>query len=206
MGQGWLNGGCRLVRVCFQPHPRKSGFLTNSRLLELWDERQEWRRKSSIGGSKSARNKALRKLKGGSTTLSTKLQPNVNSSSSSSSSSSLVHPTDVCAPQTTKFIRPTIDEVRDYCRERGNNVDPEKFHGYYESNGWKVGRNPMKDWKASVRTWERNDDGGTNGNRSGGKSGGQQGGGTLLSREQQREAEQLDILDRWARGDSVPET
>lgn len=54
------------------------------------------------------------------------------------------------------FVPPTIDDVRDYCMERNNNVDPEKFISYYESNGWMVGRNKMKDWKAAIRTWERN--------------------------------------------------
>lgn len=54
------------------------------------------------------------------------------------------------------FVPPTLQEVRDYCFERNNTVDPEKFISYYESNGWKVGRNKMKDWKAAVRTWERN--------------------------------------------------
>lgn len=52
------------------------------------------------------------------------------------------------------FKRPTLEEVRAYCAERGNNVDAEQFVAYYESNGWMVGRNPMKDWKASVRSWE----------------------------------------------------
>ena len=56
----------------------------------------------------------------------------------------------------SQFVPPTIQEVADYCRERGNNVDPEKFVSYYESNGRHVGRNKMKDWKAAVRTWERN--------------------------------------------------
>ncbi len=54
-----------------------------------------------------------------------------------------------------RFIPPTIDEVRDYCFERGNSVDPERFVDYYSSNGWMVGKNKMKDWKAAVRTWER---------------------------------------------------
>ena len=55
------------------------------------------------------------------------------------------------------FTPPTVDEVRAYCRERNNGVDPEKFVAFYESKGWMVGRNPMKDWKASVRTWEGRD-------------------------------------------------
>lgn len=52
---------------------------------------------------------------------------------------------------------PTLDEVKAYCQERGNRVDPERFIDYYTANGWKVGKNPMKDWKAAVRTWERQD-------------------------------------------------
>ena len=59
-----------------------------------------------------------------------------------------------------RFARPTLDDVKAYCQERGNNVDPEKWFNYYSANGWKVGKNPMKDWKAAVRTWERSDDGG----------------------------------------------
>lgn len=55
-----------------------------------------------------------------------------------------------------KFKKPTLEEVKEYCLERNNNVDAELFINYYESNGWKVGKNSMKDWKACVRTWERN--------------------------------------------------
>lgn len=55
-----------------------------------------------------------------------------------------------------RFQRPSVDDIRAYCRERGNSVDPEAFYDYYESNGWKVGRAAMKDWRAAVRTWEKN--------------------------------------------------
>lgn len=59
-------------------------------------------------------------------------------------------------PQKTKrFSPPSVEEVKEYCKERGNNVDAERFVDYYTSNGWHVGKNPMKDWKAAVRTWER---------------------------------------------------
>jgi hypothetical protein len=63
------------------------------------------------------------------------------------------------APQrkSTRFIPPTLEEVTAYCFERGNHVDPQRFIDYYTSNGWMVGRNKMKDWKASVRTWEKKD-------------------------------------------------
>lgn len=57
------------------------------------------------------------------------------------------------------FKKPTVDQVGDYCKVRGNKVDPQQFVDHYESNGWKVGKVPMKDWQASVRTWERNDNG-----------------------------------------------
>lgn len=54
-----------------------------------------------------------------------------------------------------RFVKPSLDEVRAYCRERGNSVDPEAFCDFYESKGWKVGNQPMKDWQAAVRTWEK---------------------------------------------------
>ena len=59
-------------------------------------------------------------------------------------------------PQRKRFSPPSVDEVREYCFERGNNVDPEKFVDYYTANGWMAGKNKMKDWRAAVRTWERN--------------------------------------------------
>lgn len=58
-----------------------------------------------------------------------------------------------------RFTPPTLEEVKDYCSERGNQVDAERFVDYYTANGWKVGKNPMKDWKAAVRTWERDSSG-----------------------------------------------
>ncbi len=53
------------------------------------------------------------------------------------------------------FQKPTLEEVRGYCSERGKGVDPEAWFDHYTSNGWRVGKNPMKSWKAAVRTWER---------------------------------------------------
>ena len=55
-----------------------------------------------------------------------------------------------------KFIPPTVEEVKAYCSERRNTVDAETFINFYESKGWYVGKNKMKDWKAAVRTWEKN--------------------------------------------------
>ena len=58
--------------------------------------------------------------------------------------------------KSARFVKPSLEEIKAYCTERNNNVDAEHFYDYYEANGWKVGKNSMKDWKASVRTWERN--------------------------------------------------
>ncbi len=55
-----------------------------------------------------------------------------------------------------RFEKPTLSEIKEYCIERNNNVDAQHFYDHYESNGWKVGKNSMKDWKAAVRTWEKN--------------------------------------------------
>ena len=67
---------------------------------------------------------------------------------------------DSSASTTTKrkrFEKPTLSEIKAYCIERGNKVDAQHFYDYYESNGWKVGKNSMKNWQAAVRTWERSE-------------------------------------------------
>ena len=53
------------------------------------------------------------------------------------------------------FKKPTLDEVKNYCIERNNNIDAESFIAYYESKGWTVGSGKMKNWKAAVITWEK---------------------------------------------------
>lgn len=64
--------------------------------------------------------------------------------------------TNDCDSRVKRFIPPTLEEVKAYCAERKNNVDAQRFVDYYTSNGWLVGKNKMKDWRAAVRTWERN--------------------------------------------------
>ena len=54
-----------------------------------------------------------------------------------------------------RFTPPSVSEVAEYCKSRGNEIDPEEFVSFYESKGWMVGKNKMKDWKAAVRTWEK---------------------------------------------------
>jgi hypothetical protein len=59
-------------------------------------------------------------------------------------------------PKIQKFIPPTVDEVRAYCNERRNGIDAEEFVSFYESKGWMIGRNKMKNWKSAIITWEKN--------------------------------------------------
>lgn len=58
------------------------------------------------------------------------------------------------APKKESFKIPSVEEIRAYCVERSNNIDAQKFFDFYQSKGWYVGKNKMKDWKAAVRTWE----------------------------------------------------
>lgn len=55
-----------------------------------------------------------------------------------------------------RFTPPSVEQVREYCKERNNKVDAQAFVDFYASKNWMIGKNKMKDWKASVRTWERN--------------------------------------------------
>lgn len=66
--------------------------------------------------------------------------------------------------QKKRFVPPSVDEVRAYCQERGNHIDPQRFVDFYTANGWTQGRGkPIKDWRAAVRTWEGRDTGRTTG-------------------------------------------
>ena len=54
------------------------------------------------------------------------------------------------------FIKPSLEEVNKYCEERKNSINAQSFIDFYESKGWMIGKNKMKDWKAAIRTWEKN--------------------------------------------------
>lgn len=60
-------------------------------------------------------------------------------------------------PAHTRFSPPSVQEIEEYCREKGFLLDAERFVDYYASVGWRVGKNPMKDWRAAVRTWVKKD-------------------------------------------------
>lgn len=73
-------------------------------------------------------------------------------------------PTPQKKTKTTCFIPPTVEEVRQYCHENNYSVDAERFVDFYECKGWMVGKNKMKNWKAAVRTWVRQNGKGAAGN------------------------------------------
>lgn len=54
-----------------------------------------------------------------------------------------------------RFVIPTVEQIKEYCTERNNKIDPDYFFNYYQSKGWMIGKNKMKDWKSAVRTWEK---------------------------------------------------
>ena len=56
-------------------------------------------------------------------------------------------------PKAKKFIKPTVEEIVAFCKEKNYNVNAQQFFNYYESNGWKIGRNSMKSWQAAVQNW-----------------------------------------------------
>ena len=57
----------------------------------------------------------------------------------------------------SSFVPPSFGEVFDYCKQENIHIDAKKFIDYYNANGWRVGRNPMSDWQAAVRVWQRNE-------------------------------------------------
>lgn len=67
------------------------------------------------------------------------------------------NPNPIQSKDSTRFAPPTLEDVKEYCRERNNSVDPERFVDFYASKGWKIGKDSMKDWKAAVRNWERSE-------------------------------------------------
>jgi hypothetical protein len=60
--------------------------------------------------------------------------------------------------QRQQFSIPSLEEVKAYCQERNNSINPQQFLNYYQAKGWMIGQNKMKDWKAAVRTWEQRDE------------------------------------------------
>lgn len=60
-------------------------------------------------------------------------------------------------PKRKNFVKPTVEEIEAYCKEKNYNINAQQFYNYYESNGWKIGRNAMKSWQAAVQNWNIRD-------------------------------------------------
>lgn len=94
--------------------------------------------------------------------LATKCQPNGNQMATKDSIGKdsiekvSIGKDSIYGEKSKRFVPPNVEEVQAYCIERGNSVDAQAFVDFYESKGWYVGKNKMKDWKSAVRTWERN--------------------------------------------------
>ena len=71
-------------------------------------------------------------------------------------------------PSSRRFTQPTVEDVESYCQERGNAVDAQRFVDFYAASGWMRGKSPIRDWKACVRTWEKNNDERNGGGKNGG--------------------------------------
>lgn len=174
-----LSGGFPKPLVLEKFETTDDGQLLNARLERERIKQIEYREKQAENGKKGGRPKGLANptlnptLKGSLTQAErvgvTQTKALLSSSSSSSSvlgfqSSSSSSEVSLDEPS-KKFTKPTIEQVRDYCQERGNHVDAERFFDFYESKGWMIGKNKVKDWKACVRTWEKSEP--RNGSQSG---------------------------------------
>lgn len=60
-------------------------------------------------------------------------------------------------PKRKNFVKPTVEEIEAFCKEKNYNINAQQFFNYYESNGWKIGRNAMKSWQAAVQNWNTRD-------------------------------------------------
>lgn len=103
-------------------------------------------------GTKEIDNRYIKIMKGGMDENSNALLQKTLKSNTTNTNTNITY-----SNKKALFKKPTIDEVKNYCILRNNNIDAEAFYDFYESKDWKIGKNKMKDWKASIRTWERRD-------------------------------------------------
>jgi uncharacterized protein YdaU (DUF1376 family) len=129
----------------------ETNMYTNRRMEEERGKQEFFKESQRLKGIKSGE-KRKKKVNRGSTGVQPKHEPNVNLSSSSSFSSSLIQKNN----NIYREFPPKIDNIKNYCLERKNGINAETFFDHYESRGWMIGKNKMKDWSAAVRTWERN--------------------------------------------------
>ena len=136
-----------ILKAKFELHD--DGRFRHKRLVEQRDLHEKRKTAGSKGGSKTQANGQAKGV----------------AKQGSPFPSPTPSPSPITKKKTASGRSPSLEEVREYCQERGSRIDPEQFVDFYSANGWKQkGGNPVKDWKAAVRTWERN-------NFSSGKSG-----------------------------------
>jgi uncharacterized protein YdaU (DUF1376 family) len=123
-----------------------ANMYVNKRMEEEREKQLNYRISQQEKGVK----RAAKMWEGHIATATKRLQPKDSLSSSISSSIN-----------NKRFIKPTLEEIKAYCQLQNYSVNPEKWLNHYESNGWMVGKNKMKDWKASIRTWESNNNNGS---------------------------------------------
>ena len=109
------------------------------------------------GAPKGSRNNPSGRRGKGTNLELTKNKPNENDNDNDNALAGEVSMADSTNTHSKRFVKPTPDEVKKYCSEKGYSVDVDQFCDYYESNGWVVGKTPMRDWRATVRTWVRNE-------------------------------------------------
>jgi hypothetical protein len=120
--------------------------------LDRWSEVSDGRAKAgAYGGKQTQANVSKPKQTEANESKSPKVKDKVKDEEEDIKENDLT----VIKEKRQRFSPPTVDEVAEYCRERRNKVDPQRFVDFYAAKGWKIGQNPMKDWKAAVRTWEQ---------------------------------------------------
>lgn len=115
------------------------------------------------GGQAKANNSKQTQANEANATFDKQIKPTTTTTTTTSTTTDNNIMDDSSNTKTKRFKPPAVEDVRAYCKERNNNVDAQQFVDFYEAKGWMLGKNKMKDWKAAVRTWERND---TNGQAS----------------------------------------
>jgi uncharacterized protein YdaU (DUF1376 family) len=115
---------------------------------------QKMRKTNSKAGKASAKARQSKAIEQPCNDRSTTVQPNKKQELRNKKQET-VKPKDITDTNTKKFTPPTVEEIQEYSSLRLKPIDAEKFHDFYQSKGWLIGKNKMKDWKAAVRNWER---------------------------------------------------
>lgn len=159
-----FKGSSRLVEDQFKVEVG-TGRLYNQRLVDERAAQIEWREKCSKGGKNSGRSRQRKlEVKGSSSKDEVPIENTTNKDSTLQSVSSPVSlfslsSSDLPSTDVKRFVKPKVGQIQAYMEKSGlenSQAEAEKFIDHYQSNGWKVGKNPMKDWQATVRTWTRN--------------------------------------------------